>query len=30
MHGSSYRGNGAQQLEELARGYATIITDEAA
>ena len=30
MHGASYRGNGAQQLEELARGYATIVVDEAA
>jgi hypothetical protein len=30
MHGASYRGNGAQQLEALARGYATISVDEAA
>ena len=30
MHRRSYRGNGAQQLEELARGYATIVVDEAA
>ena len=30
MHGSSYRGNGAQQLEELARGYATFVADQAA
>ncbi len=30
MHGSSYRGDGARQLEELARGYATFVADEAA
>jgi flavorubredoxin len=30
MHGSSYQGNGAQQLEELARGYATFVADQAA
>jgi flavorubredoxin len=30
MHGASYRGTGAQQLEELARGYATIVTEAAA
>jgi len=30
MHGSSFRGDGADQLRRLAAGYATLATPEAA